>query len=256
MIVRLHLEPSGKSDVFGEAGFDNIRVESLPQLRISTDNPNGLYANHDRPLATCHVSGLARPVTGLRFSLHDPHGHQLAQFDTQLDHDNAKTVAKSWQLPPLEAGFYRVHADLYDGETKTHSTEASLAVLEDLPRDPSPFGWTLGTGHDPITRRDLPNWLEKCRVGWIKYPCWLNERDAEGADDLAWLLEHLSDRGIESVGMLDQPPEVSRDHTAPQREPLAPLLREPEDWRPRLEALMTRLSMRTTWWQIGGRIGL
>ncbi|QDV71335.1 hypothetical protein Poly24_50700 [Rosistilla carotiformis] len=269
ILVRLHVQPRGEADIYGEAGFDNIRIERLPQLQVTTDQPRGLYAVGQSATATCHVSGLAEVVTRLRFRLQGPQGEALSEYEAPLDDATAKhlhgpmpatdgsaakqTLTQSWQLPKLGPGFYRVYVDLYAQETQTHTATATLAVLEELTGQSGPFGWTLGSGHDPISRRELPQWLHSCGVGWVKYPCWLDPTDTQGADDLAWMMERLQERGMKSVGMLDQPPHELRTHNDPRtRKPLAPLLRDPTDWQPQLEALLTRLSMRTTWWQIGG----
>ncbi|QDS90890.1 hypothetical protein EC9_51080 [Rosistilla ulvae] len=271
IIARLHVEPRGEADIYGEAGFDNIRIESLPQLQVTTDQPRGIYSVGQPAMATCHVSGLAEPVTRLRFRLHGSMGEPLAQYEAPLTDDataqqlhgprpkqdptatTKQSLTQTWKLPSLGPGFYRVHVDLYADQTQTHTSTATLAVLEPLTGQSGPFGWTLGSGHAPVSRRELPLWLQQCGVGWVKYPCWLEQDDAQGADDLAWLMERLQERGIKSVGMLDQPPHEPRTHNDPlARKPLAPLLRDPAHWQPQLEALLTRLSMRTTWWQIGG----
>ncbi|MEZ6089964.1 MAG: hypothetical protein R3C05_18445 [Pirellulaceae bacterium] len=260
IVARLHLEPQDNQDIYGEAGFDNIRIECLPKVQLQTNNPRGLYATRDDVSATCRISGLAQRITSLRFRLVDPHGKLLAEHSSNDGNANEglaesafQTMTQRWDLPKLSPGFYRLHADLYAQETRTHTATTSFAVVEHYPAAESPFGWTLGTGHDPITRRELPQWLHQCGVGWVKYPCWLAPDDLQGADDLAWLLERLQEQNIRGVGMLDQPPSKPRRHAQLlNREPLAPLLRDPQDWRPQLEALMTRLSMRTTWWQIGG----
>ncbi|WP_417744550.1 hypothetical protein [Rosistilla oblonga] len=271
IIARLNVQPGREADIYGEAGFDNIRIESLPQLQVTTDQPRGLYAVGQPAMASCHVSGLAEPVTRLRFRLQGPMGERIAEHEAALENDatarrlhgpqpqsnasgpSQQSLTTSWQLPSLGPGFYRVHVDLFANETQTHTATATLAVLEKLSGQSGPFGWTLGSGHDPISRRELPQWLQQCGVGWVKYPCWLDQSDTQGADDLAWMMERLQERGINSVGMLDQPPHETRTHNDPRaRKPLAPLLRNPTDWQPQLEALLTRLSMRTTWWQIGG----
>lgn len=271
IIARLHVQPRGEADIYGEAGFDNIRIESLPQLQLTTNQARGIYAVDQSAAATCHVSGLAEPVTRLHFRLHDAAGEKLASYEAPLGDGSQndivhgpmpqtgaggttnQSLTRTWKLPPLGPGFYRVHVDLYADELQTHTATATLAVLEKMTGHGGPFGWTLGSGHAPISRRELPQWLQECGVGWVKYPCWLEPSDAQGADDLAWMMERLQERGIKSVGMLDQPPHEPRSHNNPQpRKPLAPLLRDPSDWQPQLEALLTRLSMRTTWWQIGG----
>ena len=252
IVIRLHLEPVGQShDIFGEAGFDNIRIQSMPKLRVATSRANGLYHITEQVTATCYVSGLSRPVTGLRFRLLDPKGEELARHRTKLDR-SLQTATSAWELPPLPAGFYRIEADLYDRESITHSTKSTFGIINDLPKGPNPFGWTLASGHDPLPRSEVPGWLASCGVGWVKYPCWIDQQDRVGADELARLLEDLSDHGIRSVGLLDQFPDVPRGHRHNEVTAIAPRLRNANEWRPQLEALMTRLSMRTTWWQIGG----
>jgi hypothetical protein len=58
---------------------------------------------------------------------------------------------------------------------------------------------------------------------------------------------------IEMVGMLDQPPERIRDLFGEAGKiPVASVFVEREVWSPAIDAVMTRLSLKVRWWQLGG----
>jgi hypothetical protein len=62
----------------------------------------------------------------------------------------------------------------------------------------------------------------------------------------------LSIQGIELVGVLDQPPKELRDvFREPGRLPVASVFAEPALWQPAVGPVMTRLSLKVRWWQLG-----
>ena len=129
----------------------------------------------------------------------------------------------------------------------------SLAVLRPLPSaGRSDFGWTLPGGEEPLAYGPLATLLGQAGLGWAKMPVWYDPRETAKADRIAWFAEQLSIQGIELVGVLDQPPPELREVFREQgRLPVATVFAEPELWQPAVGPIMTRLSLKVHWWQLG-----
>lgn len=274
MLVRLIVERSedGLEDIRGTIGFDNLRIEEYPQLQVTTDQPQGIY-KVGRPIqVTAKVMGLAAENSRIRFRLFDSHEREIA---TQLltvqhpdrQHPDRQTVSGSrdqdltdsevsWELPRMEPGFYRLAASIEGRRSSTLSNETTFAVIDTLIGGPphGPFGWSLPDVAQPASPRDLASWLADLGVSWVKYPCWIAADDVVAAEKIATIFSKLQDTGIQTVGMLDVPP----DHQMPayelrgRREMVAAqLFRDLEIWQPLLEPVMTRLTLKVRTWQLG-----
>ena len=119
----------------------------------------------------------------------------------------------------------------------------------------SPFGWTLPRWvvHQPP--HEVASWLESVGVSWIKYPCWVAPEDTATAERIAELMNKLQEAGIQTVGMLDVPPESERPkyQLRTRREMVASqLFRDVKVWEPLLEPVLSRLTLKVRTWQLGG----
>jgi hypothetical protein len=86
----------------------------------------------------------------------------------------------------------------------------------------------------------------------VKFPVWYGESEMEWGDQLARFIDRLNQQGIEVVGMLDHPPDDIVDRFAATDQLLAAtIFAEPELWHPLLNPIMTRLSLKVRWWQLG-----
>ncbi|WP_254507165.1 hypothetical protein [Anatilimnocola floriformis] len=174
-----------------------------------------------------------------------------------------------WKPPIPDFGFYRVRVSMQQmGQSATADEKAdaeaaptstvlqrmiSLAFLKPLPRaGGGEFGWSLPGGEDPLPLNPLATLLSQSGIGWAKYPVWFSEKEQEQADRLAWFAERLSIHGIELVGVLDQPPQPLRDTFRDKgRLPSASVFQEPQLWQAAVDPVMTRLSLKVRWWQLG-----
>ncbi|MDG2220736.1 MAG: hypothetical protein P8L85_05115 [Rubripirellula sp.] len=270
--IRLHVQrgETGVEDVHGAIGFDDVTVEQYPQIQIFTDQARGIYRFGSPVLSTAKVLGLRSGISRVRFQLTDSSGqeigHQLIQSEKatpvnrldpsdDLDGNDFESRA-TWKLPLLAPGFYRVSASLVDPELSSLATETTFAVIDQLTDEPlaGPFGWTLPDGLKGMEPREAAAWLASLGVAWVKYPCWLHPDDFVGIDRVAKTLTKLQDAGIETVGMLDQPPDDQiplygvrgrRDLVAAQ------LFYDIKTWQPLLEPVMSRLTLSVGMWQLG-----
>lgn len=162
----------------------------------------------------------------------------------------------TWALPQLGAGYYRLEASIVGQPVETLATETTFAVIDPALGGPphGVFGWTLPEGSQGLEQRDLALWLASMGVAWVKYPCWLAPDDTLQAEETAAVLGKLQEEGIQTVGMLDVPPEDQWQHYAIRgRRDLvaAQLFRDALTWQPLLEPVMTRLTLKVRTWQLG-----
>lgn len=259
VVIRLRVEPRGnREDIRGWAGFDNVALHRYPQLQLTGDHRNGLYPVNAEPVILATALGLSDRRTSIRFSLRDVHGNEKlhrtmpVSMESDPSHPGVYAGDAEWKLPQLPAGFYRIVASLRATDQTSLDADLTLGVLERFEENATPFGWTFPEGAGPIPLNDLPRLLSDCHVGWLKYSCWTAPTDLKAADQVAWLMAHVQERGIEAVGLLDQPP-IGVDENIDRRTdvPIAHVLRDRELWQPLLEPLMSRLTLKVRRWQLG-----
>ncbi|MBC8352100.1 MAG: hypothetical protein H8E66_08920 [Planctomycetes bacterium] len=268
-VIALHLEPTAKADLTGAAMFDELWFAKLPRVSIETPSPNNIFAHPKDVQITCQLSGISQPNPTVRFELQDVDGKTLFTHQTAMQANNQKQAPASvfsgsatWH-PPLDDnafGFYHVRVSMSDQASDPMAT--NIAVLQPLPKsEVGEFGWSLPRGDAPVALTDLVGLLENAGVHWVKFPVWYGDEDTGRADELAWFAERLSARNINMIGMLDEPPKAVRELFGEQSKlpngeknelPVASVFVEPEVWRPAVDPVMTRLSLKIRWWQLGG----
>ena len=270
-VVTLHVKPLGKrEDLSGRVWFDDLRIERLPRMQLAASNTSGLYTKPDEAKLVCSVSGIRVRNPRVRFELLDQKGNLLAESSTALlsSQDATKWAAKSqpvdgyagqatWAPPFPESlyGFYLARASLLadDSPDALLGRTQSLAVLRHFQTPThSEFGWTLPGGEETLGYGPLATLLGQAGLGWAKMPVWYDPRESSKADRIAWFAEQRSIQGVELVGVLDQPPPELRAVFREQgRLPVATVFAEPELWQPAVGPIMTRLSLKVHWWQLG-----
>ena len=159
----------------------------------------------------------------------------------------------SWQPPIKDYGYYCVRVTMSRGSGVAQQREMPLVVIRPATGPPpQEFGWSLPQGDKPLGLGPLADLLGQAGVGWVKFPVWYNEEDAEWGNQLARFIERLNGQGIEVVGMLDGPPEKLADRFAATDQLVAAtIFAEPELWQPMLQPVTTRLSLTVRYWQLG-----
>lgn len=270
-VVSLHLGPTGNDqDLAGWAEFDDVRLQRLPRMSLTAESLTGLYTDPHSPEFTCHVSGIRIADPEVRFDLLDYQGQVLATHTTpltDLDFASAATAwggtigadgisgKASWKPTVPGYGFYHLTASLVarGNAESVLTSRRSFAVLRPLPPPQhSEFGWSLPATEEPYGYGPLATLLGQAGLGWAKVPVWYDPRDAARGERVSWFAEQVSIHGIELVGVLDQPPEELRQvFREPGRLPVATVFLEPDLWEPVVSPVMTRLSLRIRWWQLG-----
>ncbi|WP_442509168.1 hypothetical protein SH528x_000720 [Novipirellula sp. SH528] len=277
VFVRLIVEGAedGLEDIRGEIGFDDISIEPFPQLQLVTDHPMGIHTVGSPVDVAATVLGLPSGATQVLFRLLDVDGHeidrQLADIPNVVATEVASTSASStstkpsrprgmevhWEKTDLVPGFYRVMASLQGRNLRTLATETTFAVVDPAigQSNQGSFGWTLLESSRDMPPRELAGWLAQLGINWVKIPSWIEPDDTATADRILEASSRLQDVGIQTIGLLDVPPESQvplydirgrRDVVASQ------LFRDSRVWQPLLEPVMTRLTLKVKMWQLGG----
>jgi hypothetical protein len=267
MIVRLVVERSenGLEDIRGVIGFDDIRIDQYPQMRITTDQALGVYAYGLPIRTTATIMGLPSGRPTVVFRVADQHHREITRqiivaeprrVDPESEHSSTSDFHVNWTLPQLEPGFYHMTASIPGRRASTLNTSTTIAVIDrniDGPPHGS-FGWSLPDGHQGIPPRELAAWLANLGVAWVKYPCWLDGDDPAGMDEVATILGKLREAGIQTIGLLDKPPakQQVQFNTQGRKELLAAqMFHDVETWKPLLSPVMNRLSLKVRTWQLG-----
>lgn len=161
----------------------------------------------------------------------------------------------SWQPPLAQPGLYRVEAELVGKQGVLHRKTLQICLVSKLdPPAKGEFGWSLPDGEKPLALGALTELLAQSGLSWAKFPVWYSEREGQArADQVARFVDQLSSRGIELVGLLDQPPADLRSQfgSGQERLPAAVIFADSDLWHPVLAPVMTRLSLKVRWWQLG-----
>lgn len=257
-VIALHLAPTTKADLTGTAMFGDLVFAKLPRVSIETLSRNNTFTHPSDVEITCQVSGILQPNPTVRFELEDIHGKSLSIHETAMKADRLDATSErvfsgsaTWRPPIPEYGYYRVLISIL-GQNDAMAT--NIAVLQPLPKSKQgEFGWSLPRGDDSVSLKYLVSLLEDVGIHWVKFPVWYGDEDQKRADELAWFAERMSARRINMIGMLDEPPKSVRGLFWDQSKlPVASVFVEPEVWHPTVDPVMTRLSLKVQWWQLGG----
>ncbi|REK45843.1 MAG: hypothetical protein DWQ46_08085 [Planctomycetota bacterium] len=234
------------------------------------------------PEIRCEVSGLLERDPMLKFEVVDVFSKSIARtqhrlegqvvaekssrasevFATKTQSQAGYAGTTSWKPGIKEEGFYEARVSMYarrDGkanaETLIDEERITFAIVKasgayDLPSR-GEFGWTLPRGDDPLPLADLEQLVSHVGINWIKFPVWYGASDDGRADQLVRFAERLSLAKVETVGLLHQPPEELHQHYGDNPNAAAIFTSDPQIWKPTLDAVMTRLSLKIRWWQLG-----
>ena len=109
------------------------------------------------------------------------------------------------------------------------------------------------TAIEPLSFQDLSRLLPQVGINWVKVPVWFDANDPRRGDELIRFVELLGASNIDVVGIIDRPPAKPAHRHAraarhfDRRGAVAGLI----DLGASLEPVMTRLSLRVRWWQLG-----
>ncbi|MEO8271641.1 MAG: hypothetical protein ABI557_18100, partial [Aureliella sp.] len=227
-----------------------LRDEAI-ELFIS-DSPASDSPASDSPVES-HDEGLSS--SALRPARQDDDRVSNRPYYVSVN-EGRKTVdgRAAWTLKLDEPGLYRVKVNLGSGAEREQLREILIGVMPPRPVQPSgPFGWSLAEFGEKLSVEEVPEMVRRFGAGWIKMPVWFDPSDTVTADRLVTLIERLQGLGTEVVGKLDQPPQSLKESFGDGSELVyaVNIFRDPADWEPVLEPVLTRIGMKLAWFQIG-----
>lgn len=276
-VIGLHLEPTGEKvppDLTAVAEFDDLWLGRLPRMSLNVKGPLNVFTDARDVEVTCTVSGISERDPIIKFELVDVTSRRVDRLEHRLEGeviaekslqaskllgDAATRPADfvgttSWKPQIPEPGYYRVQVTMHGSSGMILERQASLVLLRPETQPPKgEFGWSLPRGDRPLALAALGQLLPSMGINWIKFPVWVGDKEAGRLDQIASFAEKLSSRGIETVGVLNDPPtEIRSQFAAGAMLHAADIFTTKADiWYPSLEPVMTQLSLQIRWWQLG-----
>jgi hypothetical protein len=272
--VALVVEAGSRADLTGEVALDEIWMGRLPKMTVTTNSPFNVYTNKDDIEVTCALSGILDSDPEILFELLDATSQQLEKDRLQLEGkliDERRSKASeligangrqqaayagstTWRPPIRKDGFYKIRVTMQTAEGRVKQDVITVALAPPLDRPPKgEFGWSLAGDVIPMDFNNLSKLLPRVAINWVKMPVWYGPKDSERGDEFVILAEKLSAEDIEVVGVVDRPPADS--DLAKMLSPdamIADILSvDSSSWLPLLDPVLTRLSLRVRWWQLG-----
>ena len=273
--VVLMVEAGSRADLTGEVALGEISISRLPKMSISSNSAFNVYTDKDDVEITCDLSGILDSDPDILFQLLDAGSQRLQENRVQLEGrliDERRSKASeilesaepmraayagttSWRPPIRQHGFYQVRVTMETAEGRLKRDVINIAMAPPLARPPKgEFGWSLAGDDIPLQFDELARLLPLVVVHWVKLPVWYSQADLQRGDDFVLLAEKLAAEDIEIVGVVDRPPADSEfaRQLAPDAEIAETISADPAAWLPLLDPVLTRLSLRVRWWQLGG----
>lgn len=273
--VTLLVERGDHVDLEGKVSLDDVWIARLPRMTVFTNSSFNVYTDRHDVVVTCELSGILEKDPNIHFELLDASSHRLNNTSIQLDgrliteriskaSDIVKTAqsrvkgyagSTEWRPEIKEYGFYRVKVSMQTKRGTLKEDIISIAVVPPInEKIHGEFGWSLAGDDIPLSFEQLEELLPRVGVSWIKLPVWYGETEAERGEQLVIFSERLATKDIEVVGVIDRPPlDLDLGKRVTDDVTIADLLssEDPSAWLPSLDAVLTRLSLRVRWWQLG-----
>jgi hypothetical protein len=282
-VIGIEVVAGMKGDLQGRVSLTDVWLARLPRISVTTNNPFNVYADVKDVAVRCELSGILEQHPEIDFRLLDSAGKerdasrlspqgQLIQEASEIESPAGTASAPAgyegtceWRPEIPGAGYYRVVVKILSGDSTDTPTDAErelhpertiyLTVLPPLEMPTrGEFGWSLPEGDRTLSLDNLSRLLPQVGINWVKFPAWYDARDSRRGDDLVRFVEMAAASNIEVVGVIDRPPivDVANAKIPPDAPVVDFLTLDPSNrWLQSLEPLMTRLSLRVRWWQLG-----
>lgn len=269
-VVGLHVEPREKADLQAKVWFGKISLGRLPRLSVRLNRPHGLYQQGEAIQAEYTAAGIGLPAPPLELEILGPEGDPLADLlapmevrpafgpeeiprEESLRQNPPHLGLRTWEVPLTEPGYYVLRATLSTPEGARRRVEVPVALLAPVSQiSAAPFGWSLPRGADPLDLRDLLEVIRLSGVKWVKFPVWTDAAETpETLEELGFFLERLRGQGVQTVGLLCQPPASLRGQWTAQTTAAEFFAADPQLWQPSLELTLARFGLLVGRWQLG-----
>lgn len=276
-IITLVVDEGAHVDLDGSFSVCDIWLARMPRMSVTTNSPFNVYDNPEDVLVTCELSGIREQDPDIRFQLYDASQKNLADNilrmrgtliteklskasdivngDLSVGRPRGYAGKTEWHPPIKEFGFYRVYVKMETEHGSLDDRWISIAVVPKLAAaNRGEFGWSLAGDRVPLNFEQLQQLLPRTGVSWVKLPVWYGISEIERGEQLVQFTEKLSAKDIDVVGVLDQPPaDLDLGKETAFDASIADLLSNVDSsvWLPSLDEVLTRLSLRVRWWQLG-----
>jgi len=273
--ITLHVEQGSHVDIGGKVCLDDVWLGRLPRMTVYTNSPFNVYDDLEGVVVTCDLSGILEMKPDILFELRDASNQKLDDQSIQLQgrliteqlskssefiQDGVKRpsgYAGSTQWVPKinHYGFYRVRVLMQTSQGIPQEHVISIAVVPPIEKHGrGEFGWSLAGDDTPLSFQQLEELLPRVGISWLKLPVWYGQNELERGDELVNFTDKLASKDIEVVGVVDRAPDgLFEDKQIAGDITIADLLsgEDVSTWLPSLDAVLTRLSLRVRWWQLG-----
>lgn len=276
-IITLVVEEREQVDLDGSFALCDVWLARLPRMTVTTNSPFNVYENANKVIVTCELSGIREQDPDIHFQLYDASSRKLhdntvklqgvliteklskasdiVNLDRSVARPKGYAGSTSWHPPIKEYGFYRVFVSMQTAQGTLDRREITIAVVPPMPNTSrGEFGWSLAGDDIPLAFDQLQMLLPRAGVSWVKLPVWYGASEVERGDQLVQFTEKLAAKDIDVVGVLDRPPaDLDFGKEVPRDASIADLLSNVDSsvWLPSLDEVLTRLSLRVRWWQLG-----
>ena len=263
-----------RPDLTGEASLDEVWLARMPKMTVSTNSRFNVYTDKDDVEIICDLSGILDSDPEILFELFDASSQSIVDnrvqlegrliterrnkasdfIDSEANRRAAYAGRTSWRPPLSKHGFYQVRVKMQTSEGQMKEDVVNIALVPPLESpQQGEFGWSLAGDDLPMNYDDLSKLLPRVAINWVKLPVWYDEADPAQGDQLVLLAEKLSAKDIEMVGVVDRPPAGSAlaERLSSDVAIADTLSTDPTGWLPLLDPVLTRLSLRIRWWQLG-----
>lgn len=283
-VIRFEVDRNVRGDLHGTVCLADLWLARLPSMQVATDSPYNVYTDPRDVKVICALSGIKERDPEIRFQLLDATTRAVGamgvkEFQGDLieeaskrasdivdgvgDHQAGYEGETEWH-PEIEKhgtyGFYHVLVKMISSQTgeEMYRDVITLAVIP--PRQQSQrgeFGWTLPQDKQPLSLTALEGLLPQMGVSWLKIPVWFSQDNPAQGERLIRFAERLAANDIETIGIITKPnvvlPGENSRSLAPSDEPAIANLfsADPSTWMPLYDHIMTRLSLRIRYWQLG-----
>ncbi len=273
--ITLHLSQGDHVDIGGQVSIDDVWIGRLPRMTVRTNSPFNVYTNPGDVVVTCDLSGILEMHPDILFELRDASNHRLDGKSVQLkgrliterlskssDFIQQNAVKRpsgyagstQWRPPIKEYGFYRVRVLMQTTHGIPQEHVISIAVVPPIEKHGrGEFGWSLAGDDLPLSFQQLEELLPRVGISWVKLPVWYGQSEPDRGDQLIRFTDKLAGSDIEVIGVIGRAPDdLFEDKQVSADATIADLLSaDSSTWLPSLDAVLTRLSLRVRWWQLG-----
>lgn len=264
VVIGCHIASGQEPDLSGSVWFDDLSVGRLPRLKITGDVRERYIAPGSEIPISVEVSGVEVGVPfELFMSLTDINGKELAKRSESLQltsermqsPDRPTRFPFSWTLGAQDPGCYFVRTHLNRQGRLMLLGETTVAVLESAtPRPQGEFGWSLPNGYGNLAARDVSYVASQAGIHWLKLPLWkaAHNETSQTPAELLGLIESLTDRAVNVVGILGEPPSTVAKRFGDGKVAASDVFGQPREfWGPSLEPVLVRFSSSVDYWQLG-----